>query len=516
MGDSHSDVAHALPSAQATLEEQEPDTLLIEDSTLSYGFVLLPKLVVYARNLSRDAKLLYAVLLGYAWQEQRCWPGYKRLCDDLDASENAVRKYMRELEKVHLLSQRRRGLGLSNLYTMHDPRTAKIEVQEPHKPKVQGLHKTEGLEPQKSEGYKETREKETKEEKDRSIGERPLKKSPANAENGEKALVGGEPAGAATVTPVSQQAITTGAQRTPTCDKQANDQDISPRDQALARARTVVGASIEERLRELGGANPEGGADIILDALVDVQTPVEVMGALLEIGERRLEQQQELIHIPNPTGYLISILRNLPVEAWLKGWNLTQIWAEDEEKHAQALRVAQQGEKKAMIICEDNRAPRGGTTFAAGEAMLADSLTAPAPDVLASLATEGRQQEATEAEPRTQEGQQAKEVDDHARPQEGCEEAPRCAARPVDGHARQIWQTTLERIEPKISPATFNTWFDGTRGLFLSGRLLTVEVRTTFNRSHLETRFHDLVCSILCDLVGPEAEVRFELEREQE
>ncbi|HLV98241.1 MAG TPA: helix-turn-helix domain-containing protein [Ktedonobacterales bacterium] len=96
----------------------------MEDPILSYGFVQLPKLVLYARNLSRDAKLLYAVLLGYAWQERRCFPGYTRLCADLDASENAVRKWMRELETAHMLSQRRRGLGLSNLYTLHDLRTA--------------------------------------------------------------------------------------------------------------------------------------------------------------------------------------------------------------------------------------------------------------------------------------------------------------------------------------------------------------------------------------------------------
>ncbi|HEU5200695.1 MAG TPA: helix-turn-helix domain-containing protein, partial [Ktedonobacterales bacterium] len=81
----------ALLSNQTILEEQEPNTLIIEDLSLYHGFVQLPKLVLYARNLSRDAKLLYAVLLGYAWQEQRCFPGYTRLCDDLDASENAVR-----------------------------------------------------------------------------------------------------------------------------------------------------------------------------------------------------------------------------------------------------------------------------------------------------------------------------------------------------------------------------------------------------------------------------------------
>lgn len=107
-------------SKQAIIDEPEPETLMIEDPTLYHGFVQLPKLVLYARNLSRDAKLLYAVLLGYAWQEKRCFPGYGRLCDDLDTSENMVRKYMRELEAVHLLSQRRRGQGRTNIYVLLD------------------------------------------------------------------------------------------------------------------------------------------------------------------------------------------------------------------------------------------------------------------------------------------------------------------------------------------------------------------------------------------------------------
>ncbi len=104
-----------------------------------------------------------------------------------------------------------------------------------------------------------------------------------------------------------------------------------------------------------------------------------------------------------------------------------------------------------------------------------------------------------------------------ASPEAQGREREETAAHPPrrDGRARQIWQSTLERIQPHISPAMFHTWFAGTSGLALSGQVLTVAVRTTFNRSHLETRFLPLVLSILCDLVGPEAEVRFEVEREE-
>jgi hypothetical protein len=123
---------------------------------LQRGFVQLPKVVLYARNLSRDAKLLYAVLLGYAWQEQRCFPCYGRLCADLDASENMVRKCMRELEAAHLISQHRRGQGRTNIYTFHDLRTAHLEVQEHHKRAV--------VEPQEARDNEEAVQQETEEE----------------------------------------------------------------------------------------------------------------------------------------------------------------------------------------------------------------------------------------------------------------------------------------------------------------------------------------------------------------
>lgn len=144
----------------------EPGTLVLEDQSLVYGFIQLPKQILWAGNLSRDAKILYAVLLGYAWEQQQCFPGYARLCADLGASENMVRKYMRELEAVALLSQRRRGLGKTNIYLLHDLRTSKIEVQEPHKPRtsksaVPEPAKTAAPEPTKSAVKQYTEEQET-------------------------------------------------------------------------------------------------------------------------------------------------------------------------------------------------------------------------------------------------------------------------------------------------------------------------------------------------------------------
>jgi len=105
----------------------EPGTLLIEDETLRAGFTQIPNRVLHAPNLARDAKLLYMFLLRYAWQAGRCFPGYAQLCADMGASPSIVRKYMRELETVGLLVQKRRGLGKTNLYTLRSLSRATLE-----------------------------------------------------------------------------------------------------------------------------------------------------------------------------------------------------------------------------------------------------------------------------------------------------------------------------------------------------------------------------------------------------
>ncbi len=99
-------------------------TLAVANAALRGGFVLLPRTLLHAPGLSRDAKLLYAVLLSYAWQAGSCFPGYARLQADLGCGINQVTTYLREREGAGLVTRRRRGLGKTTLYTLHDPQDA--------------------------------------------------------------------------------------------------------------------------------------------------------------------------------------------------------------------------------------------------------------------------------------------------------------------------------------------------------------------------------------------------------
>jgi len=138
-----------IPATETTQPvEREPNTLIFEDREHTYGFVILPKIILHAANLSSEAKLLYAYLLGYAYEKDRCFPGYIALCADMQKSENTVRSFMRELEAAQLLEQKRRGLGKTNIYVMLNPAKARLQLQTHHQqPRTS---ESEVLEPQKT------------------------------------------------------------------------------------------------------------------------------------------------------------------------------------------------------------------------------------------------------------------------------------------------------------------------------------------------------------------------------
>lgn len=91
---------------------------------------------------------------------------------------------------------------------------------------------------------------------------------------------------------------------------------------------------------------------------------------------------------------------------------------------------------------------------------------------------------------------------------------PHVPQRGVCVNARQIWQTTIERLQAKVQPAVFTTWFQGTAALSFEDNVFVVRVPTTFAKAHLEGRFIDLIRSILSDVTGGPVEVRFVVTKE--
>lgn len=108
----------------------ETANIVFEDDLLAAGFTTIPNAILRFPGITPGAKLLYVLLLSYAWNSGSCFPGQDRVADDLGVSERSVRNYITELETVGLLRIKQRGLGQTNIYYVpRIPRPAESSAQ---------------------------------------------------------------------------------------------------------------------------------------------------------------------------------------------------------------------------------------------------------------------------------------------------------------------------------------------------------------------------------------------------
>jgi hypothetical protein len=55
-----------------------------------HGFTQVPNFILTNPDISVGAKLAYAMLLKYAWQDDACFPGQAKLAKDMGAAERSV------------------------------------------------------------------------------------------------------------------------------------------------------------------------------------------------------------------------------------------------------------------------------------------------------------------------------------------------------------------------------------------------------------------------------------------
>ena len=106
-----------MESIKETLERHP---IIIENEALRHGFTQIPNYVLRDGSLSLGARLIYTMLLSYAWQEKRCFPGQARLAADLGVDERSVRRYLAELRESGYVDWKQRGLGKTNIYYIRD------------------------------------------------------------------------------------------------------------------------------------------------------------------------------------------------------------------------------------------------------------------------------------------------------------------------------------------------------------------------------------------------------------
>jgi len=102
------------------LLKERLERIIIENEMLRAGFAAVPYLVLRDVRLSVGARLAYAVLLMYAWQEQACFPGQAKMAGDIGVGERQLRNYLKELESAGYIRIKRQGLNRPNLYYILD------------------------------------------------------------------------------------------------------------------------------------------------------------------------------------------------------------------------------------------------------------------------------------------------------------------------------------------------------------------------------------------------------------
>jgi hypothetical protein len=94
-------------------------TVILEDESLRQfagGFTSIPNRVLRNGEISLGARMCYAMLLSYAWQDNFCFPAQLRLADDLGIGERTVRQYLNELREATLITWKQQGLNRPNIY----------------------------------------------------------------------------------------------------------------------------------------------------------------------------------------------------------------------------------------------------------------------------------------------------------------------------------------------------------------------------------------------------------------
>lgn len=89
------------------------------DAASTRGFTQVPNFLLDSKLVSPGAKLAYALLLRFAWQNDFCFPGQQRLADDMGVTTRSLITYLKELQKIGWVIIERRGQGKSNIYELN-------------------------------------------------------------------------------------------------------------------------------------------------------------------------------------------------------------------------------------------------------------------------------------------------------------------------------------------------------------------------------------------------------------
>jgi len=137
-------------------------TVIIEDAalrTFEGGFTSIPNRILENPDLSLGARMAYAMLLKYAWQDDFCFPAQERVARDLGVTDRSVRTFLKELRDQKLIDWRQQGFNRPNVYYLKRlPARRKLEPFHPGPENFSGPDRKQpsGQERKRASGYKDS------------------------------------------------------------------------------------------------------------------------------------------------------------------------------------------------------------------------------------------------------------------------------------------------------------------------------------------------------------------------
>lgn len=102
------------------LVKRRVERIIVENEMLRAGFAALPYIVLRDTKLSVGARLTYAVLLAYAWQEGATFVGQQKMAKDIGISGRQLQRYIYELRDHQYIAISREDRRFNNTYIIKD------------------------------------------------------------------------------------------------------------------------------------------------------------------------------------------------------------------------------------------------------------------------------------------------------------------------------------------------------------------------------------------------------------
>jgi len=105
------------------------DRVVIQNQMLKAGFASFPYMVLRDKGLSIGAKMAYAFLLMYAWQEGSTFAGQETIAQEMGISDRHLRRFLTELKKHGYIDIERKDRRFNNTYIILDKLPTKLKAK---------------------------------------------------------------------------------------------------------------------------------------------------------------------------------------------------------------------------------------------------------------------------------------------------------------------------------------------------------------------------------------------------